>query len=244
MNHRFQREEGLIGTAALGRLQNTNVIVFGAGGVGGMVIEQLARCGVGAITIVDGDVFGTSNLNRQILAVEETLGQNKAQVAAARVRSINPQCHVTAMPCYFDAATADRFDFSAYDFVADAIDMVTWKIELIRRAKEAGTPLISSMGTGNKLDPTALCVTDLSKTKVCPLARVMRKELKKRGITEGVTVVYSTEDAHVPESPECVEYKENGRPSPGSISYVPAAAGLLMAAHIVNTVLSRSPADR
>lgn len=237
MDERFRREESLIGTERLRRLQEAHVIVFGAGGVGGMVIEQLARCGVGALTIVDGDVFGQSNLNRQILAVDSTLGQSKAQAAADRVRSINPSCKVTAVPQYFDENTADNFDFTAYDFVADAIDMVTWKIELIRRAKEAGVPLISSMGTGNKLDPTALCVTDLSRTAVCPLARVMRKELKRRGITEGVTVVYSTEEAHAPAASDRVEYKENGRPAPGSISFVPNAAGLLMAAHIVREII-------
>lgn len=233
---RFQREESLIGTEQLNKLRSAHVAVFGAGGVGGMVIEQLARCGVGALTIIDGDVFGLSNLNRQILAVENTLGQSKAETAAARVRSINPECKVTAVPHYFDETTADQFDFTAYDFVADAIDMVTWKIELIRRAKEANTPLISSMGTGNKLDPTALCITDLSETAVCPLARVMRKELKRRGITTGVPVVFSTEEAHTPKSPECVEFKENGRPAPGSISYVPAAAGLLMASYIVQNL--------
>lgn len=243
MDGRFQREEGLIGTERLRRLAAAHVIVFGAGGVGGMVIEQLARCGVGALTIVDGDVFGQSNLNRQILAVESTLGVSKAQAAADRVRSINPNCKVTAVPLYFEESTADSFDFTAYDFVADAIDMVTWKIKLIRRAKEAGTPLISSMGTGNKLDPTALCITDLSKTAVCPLARVMRKELKRRGITEGVTVVYSTEEAHAPQSPECVELKANGRPAPGSISFVPNAAGLLMAAHIVRELMGELNKD-
>ena len=237
MTDRFIREECLIGPERLKKLQNAHVVVFGAGGVGGMAVEQLARCGVGAITVVDGDVFSESNLNRQILAVSGTLGRSKAEVAAERVRAINPDCNATAVPLFFNGETADRFDFSTFEYVADAIDVVTWKLELIRRAREAGTPVISCMGAGNKLDPTAFHVADISRTSVCPLARVMRRELKRRGITDGVNVVFSTEEALSPAFPEFLEYKENGRPAPGSISFVPAAAGLLLAAQIVRELI-------
>lgn len=233
MENRFLREESLIGPEKLKQLQGAHVAVFGAGGVGGMAIEQLARCGVGALTVVDGDVFSESNLNRQILSLSGTLGKNKAQTAAARVREINPCCNITAVPLFLNGETADSFDFSSFDYVADAIDQVTWKLELICRAKNAGTPVISCMGTGNKLDPSALRVADISETSVCPLARVMRKELKRRGITSGVKAVFSTEEAVAPAFSEFLEYKENGRPVPGSISFVPAAAGLLLASQIV-----------
>lgn len=233
MNGRFLREESLIGPECFQKLQNARVAVFGAGGVGGMVIEQLARCGVGALTVVDGDVFSESNLNRQIFSLSGTLGKNKAETAAQRVGEINPDCNITAVPRFFNAETADTFDFSAFDYVADAIDQVTWKLELLCRAAAAGTPVISCMGTGNKLDPSAFRVADISETSVCPLARVMRKELRRRGITGGVKAVFSTEEALPPACPDCLEYKENGRPVPGSISFVPAAAGLLLASQIV-----------
>lgn len=237
MSHRFSREESLIGPEKLRRLQSAHVAVFGAGGVGGYVIEQLARCGVGALTVVDGDVFSESNLNRQLLALSSTLGRSKAETAATRVREINPDCKVTAVPLFFDRKTADTFDFAKFDYVADAIDMVTWKIELILRAREAGTPMISCMGTGNKLDPAVLRVGDIADTEVCPLARVMRKELKRRGISRGVKTVFSTEKALRPVYGESPETKSNGRPVPGSISFVPAAAGLLMAAEIVRDLI-------
>lgn len=237
MTDRFIREACLIGPEGLEKLQNAHVAVFGVGGVGGMTVEQLARCGVGALTVVDGDVFSESNLNRQILAVSGTLGRSKAEAAAERVKAINPDCNVTAVPLFFNGETADQFDFSSFDYVADAIDLVTWKLELIRRAKEAGTPVISCMGAGNKLDPTAFHVADISRTSVCPLARIMRKELKRRGITEGVKVVFSTEEALSPAFPEFSELRENGRPAPGSISFVPTAAGLLLAAQIIRELL-------
>lgn len=238
MLHRFSREEQLIGKEGLQRLQSARVAVFGAGGVGGYVIEALARSGVGALEIVDGDRLGLTNLNRQILALESTLGQPKAEAAARRVKEINPGCRVKANFRFFTPETAGDFDFSQYDYVADAVDMVSAKLELICRCQEAGVPVISCMGTGNKLNPMAFRAADISETSVCPLARVMRRELKKRGISRA-RVVYSPE-APVPPAPG-VETEEKGesRPAPGSMAFVPAAAGLLMASEIVRGLLGR-----
>lgn len=232
---RFSREEQLIGPQGLEKYQKARVAVFGAGGVGGYVIEALARAGVGALDIIDHDTVSLSNCNRQLLALESTLGLEKVQVAKARVLDINPACQVRAIPLFFTEETASQFDFSQYDYVADAIDTVSAKLFLIQRCKQAGTPVITCMGAGNKLDPAAFQVADIEKTSVCPLARVMRRELKKRGITS-VKAVFSTEPALPPAAP--TEPKGTaGHPAPGSISYAPAIAGLLLAAEILRGLL-------
>lgn len=233
MIHRFSREELLLGPENLKKLQNARVAVFGAGGVGGYTIEALARSGIGALDIIDGDTVSLTNINRQILALTDTVGKGKAEVAAQRVRQINPDCRVRAVPLFFTAEDDGGLDFSRYDYIADAIDTVSSKIELILRAKRAGTPVISCMGAGNKFDPMAFRVADISKTSVCPLARVMRRELKKRGI-ENVKAVFSTEEAKTPLPSEDSDVKGTaGRPTPGSLAFVPSVAGLLMAAEIV-----------
>ena len=224
MLHRFSREELLIGEEGLRRLQAARVAVFGIGGVGGYVVEALARSGIGALDLFDGDTVSLTNINRQIIALEGTVGRPKVEAAKERVLQINPQCRVEAKNLFFTPENAGEVDFSQYDYVADAIDTVTSKIELLRLCREAGVKVISSMGAGNKFDPTAFRVAPIEKTSVCPLARVMRRELKKRGI-EHLAVVYSTEPAL---KGLCV-HGENGRHSPGSTALVPPAAGYLMA---------------
>lgn len=217
------------------KLAASRVAVFGVGGVGGHVVEALARSGVGALDIVDKDTVDITNLNRQIIATQDKIGQSKVEVARDRIASINPQCQVTAHECFFLPETADSFDFSKYDYVVDAVDTVTAKLQIIAQAKESGTPVISCMGTGNKLDPTALQVADISKTSVCPLAKIMRKELRKRGI-DHVKVVYSQEQPikHPPSSEPCTE-GESGqrRTSPGSVAFVPSVAGLIIAGEVI-----------
>ncbi len=243
MIHRFSREELLLGTEKLEKLRASRVAVFGAGGVGSYAIEALARSGVGALDLIDGDTVSLTNCNRQLFALESTLGMAKAEAAEKRVRDINPDCRVKAYPLFFTAETAEKFDFSQYDYVADAIDTVTWKLLLISRAKQAGTPVISCMGTGNKLDPMAFRAADISETTVCPLARVMRKELKRRGI-HGVKAVFSTEEAKMPLPVEAGDEKgmggtgERRAATPGSLAFVPAAAGLLLAAEIVKDLIT------
>lgn len=233
--HRFSREEQLIGPQGMEALGRARVAVFGAGGVGGYVIEALARAGVGAMDIIDHDSISLTNCNRQVLALESTLGMPKAQAAAQRVGDINPGCRVRGLPLFF-TGEGDGLDFARYDYVVDAVDTVAAKLSLIRLCREVGTPVVSCMGTGNKLDPTAFRVAEIEKTSVCPLARAMRRELKKLGIA-GVRVVYSTEPPCAPMGP--AEEKGSGRPAPGSLSYVPAAAGLLLAAVVVNGLLGR-----
>lgn len=233
---RFSREVQLIGREGLERLGSAHVAVFGAGGVGGYVIEALARAGVGALDIVDSDRVSLTNCNRQILALESTLGQYKVQAAKERVLDISPACRVRAIPLFFSGDTAAQFDFPRYDYVCDAIDTVSAKVALIRCCKEAGVPVISCMGAGNKLDASAFRVADIEKTSVCPLARVMRRELKKLGIRK-VKAVYSTEPPLPSLSPG--EAKGTaGRPAPGSISYAPAVAGLLLAAEVIRDLLA------
>ena len=188
--NQFERTELLLGSEALEILKNSRVAVFGVGGVGGYTVEALARSGVGSLELVDSDTVSLTNLNRQIIALHSTVGQYKVDAAAARVRDINPGCEVIARRIFYLPETAEQFDFSRYDYVVDAIDTVSGKLELAKRAQEAGTPIISSMGAGNKLDPTAFEVADISKTSVCPLARVMRIECRKRGIKK-LKVVYS-----------------------------------------------------
>ena len=221
----FSRTENLIGQAALEKLKNARVAVFGVGGVGGYVVEALARSGVGALDLIDNDKVQESNVNRQIIALHSTIGKQKTEVAAARVKDINPEIQVRTHNVFFLPETADLIDFSLFDYVVDAIDTVSGKIALIERAKGANVPVISSMGTGNKLNATAFEVADISKTSVCPLARVMRRELKKRGI-EKVKVVYSKE-----------EPKETIGSVPASISFVPPVAGLIIAGEVIKDLI-------
>ena len=223
----FQRTRTLIGDEALKRLQDARILVFGVGGVGGYVCEALARAGVGHVDIVDKDVVDVTNINRQIIATHDTIGKPKVEVAAARMKSINPDMEVGAMQCFYLPAKADQFRFGEYDYIVDAIDNVTAKIDIICQAKAAGTPIISSMGTGNKLDPTAFKIADIEKTKVCPLAKVIRKELRARGV-KGVKVLYSEEEP----------FKTGKRP-PASISFVPPVAGLIIAGEVVKYFLDR-----
>ena len=237
MAHRFSREELLIGPEGLQKLQNARVAVFGVGGVGGYVVEALARSGVGALDLFDGDRVSLTNINRQIIALEDTVGRSKVEVARERVLQINPECHVQAREMFFTPENAGEVDFTQYDYVADAIDTVTSKIELLRLCREAGVPVISSMGAGNKFDPTAFQVAPIEKTSVCPLARVMRRELKKRGIT-GVKAVYSTEESTAPLAAEEGDQKGTaGHPTPGSMAFVPSVAGLILAGEIVRDLL-------
>lgn len=211
--------------------------VFGIGGVGGYVVEALARSGVGALDLFDGDTVALTNINRQIVALENTVGRPKVEVAQERVLLIDPQCRVEARQLFFSPENAEEVDFSCYDYVADAIDTVTSKIELILRCRQAGVPVISCMGAGNKLDPTAFRVAPIEKTSVCPLARVMRRELKKRGVT-GVKAVYSTEESLAPAVAQEGDVKGTaGRPTPGSMAFVPSVAGLILAGEIVKDLL-------
>ena len=222
----FERTKRLIGADALNKLSRSRVAVFGVGGVGGYAVEALARSGVGAIDLIDGDTVSITNLNRQIIATHQTVGRWKTEVAAERVLQINPSCKVTAHNVFFLPETAAQFDFSMYDYVADAIDTVTGKIAIIMNAKNCGVPVISCMGAGNKLDATKFEVADIYKTSVCPLARVMRQELKKRGV-DGLKVVYSKE------LPVKGESGGEGKPVPASIAFVPSVAGLIMAGEMI-----------
>lgn len=231
MDEFLSRTALMLGDNAVKKLQESRVAVFGVGGVGGYAVEALCRAGIGSLDIVDSDTVAPSNLNRQIIATRDTVGQYKVDAAEARIKSINPDCKVTKHRCFFLPETVGEFDFASYDYVVDAIDTVTGKLELIRCAKEAGVPVISSMGAGNKLDPTAFRVADIEKTRVCPLARIMRKELKKRGIS-GVKCVFSEEIPMDIPQPE----RESGkakRVTPGSVSFVPSVVGLIIAAEVV-----------
>ena len=228
MDDTFLRTEMLLGADAIARLQNARVAVFGLGGVGGHLAEALARSGIGSLDLIDGDVFAESNLNRQLFALRSTLGVSKVEAAKARIADIVPSCRVTAIHEFFLPETAEKWDFSQYDYVADAIDTVAGKIELVLRCKAANVPIICAMGAGNKLDPTMLRVADLSKTKVCPLARIMRIELRKRGV-QHLKVVYSEEPPRKP-----ADLDPSGkRQTPGSTAFVPSAMGLVMAGEII-----------
>jgi len=231
----FSRTALLLGEEALDRLAGARVIIFGIGGVGGHVAEALARSGVGALDLVDHDTVSLTNLNRQIVALHSTLGRYKVEVMAERALDINPDIQVKAHKCFYLPETAKNFDFSEYDYVVDCIDTVTGKLQIIEVAKAAGVPVISSMGAGNKLNPQLFQVADISKTKVCPLAKVMRRELKKRGITK-VKVVYSTEEA-VEQKGECREEKGQRRSLPGSTAFVPSVAGLILAGEVVKDLI-------
>jgi len=228
----FDRTEALIGSDGLAKLRKARVAVFGVGGVGGHVCEALARSGVGELHLVDMDRVSETNINRQIIALHSTVGRYKTEVMAERIRDISPQCKVMEFRMFYLPQTADEIDLSAYDYVVDAVDTVSAKIELALRAEKAGVPLISSMGTGNKLHPEMLEITDIYKTSTCPLARVMRKELKARGVSR-LTVLYSAE----PPIPSVIE--ENGRHAPASTPFVPGAAGLIIAAHVVRELVGK-----
>ena len=232
MLEQFLRTEMLLGSDAIQRLQNARVAVFGLGGVGGYVVEALARSGVGSLDLIDSDTVSVSNLNRQILATHSTVGMLKVDAARQRVQDINPACNVKTYPIFYTPDTADSFDFTQYDYIVDAIDTVTGKLALVERAKAAGTPIICCMGTGNKLDASAFQVADISKTTMCPLARVMRKELTKRGIRH-LKVVYSQEEALTPTGWEEEAAALGKRQIPGSVAFVPGAAGLLLAGEVV-----------
>ena len=229
----FSRTISLIGEEKWKKLSAARVAVFGLGGVGGYTVEALARAGVGTLHLIDNDTVSVSNRNRQIYALTSTVGKKKTEVAKARVKDINPEIQVQTHDLFFLPETADSFDFTNYDYVVDAIDTVSGKIALIEKAKRSGVPVISCMGTGNKLDATAFEVADITKTSVCPLARVMRRELKKRGV-EHVKVVYSKEE---PNRDGGAEKGENGKPIPASISFVPPVAGLIMAGEVIKDLI-------
>ena len=232
MREQFLRTEMLLGTRALERLQGARVAVFGLGGVGGYAVEALARSGVGSLDLIDNDTVSVSNLNRQILATHSTVGMRKVDAARQRVLDINPECQVRTYPVFYTPETADSFDFTQYDYIVDAIDTVTGKLALVEHARAAGTPIICCMGTGNKLDASAFQVADISKTSMCPLARVMRRELAKRGIRH-LKVVYSQEEALPPTGWEEEAAALGKRQIPGSVAFVPGAAGLLLAGEVI-----------
>ncbi|MGN0165479.1 MAG: ThiF family adenylyltransferase [Lachnospiraceae bacterium] len=235
MTEQFSRTELLFGSKAMERLTKAHVAVFGVGGVGSYVTEALARSGIGTLDLIDNDIVCLSNLNRQIIATRSTLGMLKVDAAKARILDINPDCTVNTHNVFFTPETADDFDFTKYDYIVDAIDTVTGKIRLVMQANEAGTPIISSMGAGNKLDPAGFMVSDIYKTSVCPLAKVMRRELKKRGIKK-LKVVYSKEIALTPDpvSDDNADASAATRRSiPGSTAFVPGAAGLIIAGEVI-----------
>ena len=236
MNEQFSRTERLLGSAAMEKLKSSRVAVFGIGGVGGFAVEALVRAGIGAIDLIDNDTVALSNLNRQIIATHDTVGRPKTEVMAERIARISPDTRVRVFQTFYLPENADQFDFKDYDYVIDAIDTVTGKIGLVMQAAAAGTPIISSMGTGNKLDPTALEVSDIYRTSVCPLAKVMRTELKKRGI-RSLKVVYSRELPMTPapeQSPETGASQGAGKKrAPASISFVPSVAGLILAGEVI-----------
>lgn len=222
MNEALIRSAMLLGDKAMERLAASHVAVFGLGGVGSFCAEALARSGIGALTLVDDDTVAESNLNRQLIALHSTLGRPKAEVMAERIRDIAPQCRLTVLPCRYTPETRDGFFAAPLDYAADCIDSVACKTDLIATAISREIPILSAMGTGNKLDPSRLVLTDLAKTSVCPLARVMRRELKKHGIVHH-QVIYSTE----------LPIRVPGATVPGSVAWVPSCAGLMMAGHIV-----------
>ena len=241
MSEQFLRTEMLLGSEAIRRLQKARVAVFGLGGVGGYAVEALARSGVGSLDLIDSDTVSVSNLNRQLLAAHSTVGMLKVDAARNRVLDINPDCIVRTYPVFYTPDTAGQFDFTQYDYIVDAIDTVTGKLALVERAKAADTPIICSMGTGNKLDASAFRVADISKTAMCPLARVMRKELSKRGIRH-LKVVYSQEEALTPTGWEEEAAALGKRQIPGSVAFVPGAAGLLLAGEVVRDLTGFSRA--
>ena len=238
MDQQFSRTQILLGEDAMTRLQNARVAVFGIGGVGGYTVEALARSGIGKLDLIDSDTVSVSNINRQLFATHSTVGRYKVEVAKERILDINPQAIVTVHPVFYTPETADQFDLSQYDYIVDAIDTVTGKLCLAERAFAVGTPIVSCMGAGNKLCGTAFQVADISKTTICPLARVMRKELKKRGIAH-MKVVYSTEEALKPVGAEEEAAAIGKRQIPGSTSYIPGIAGLLLAGEVIQDLAQK-----
>ena len=248
MLDQFSRTQLLLGAEAIEKFKNSRVAVFGIGGVGGFVVEGLVRSGIGAFDLIDDDKVCLTNLNRQIIATRKTVGKYKVDVMKERILEINPDAKVTTHKCFYLPDTAEEFDFSAYDYVVDAVDTVSAKIELVLRAKEANVPIISCMGAGNKLDPTRFEVTDIYKTSVCPLAKVMRRQLKKRGVKK-LKVVYSKEEPIKPSEDMAISCKQNcicppgaehkcteRRAIPGSVSFVPSVAGLIIAGEILKDI--------
>ncbi len=249
MLNQFSRTQLLFGADAMGKLAASRVAVFGIGGVGGYTVEALARSGVGAIDLIDDDRVCLTNINRQIVATRKTVGKHKVDVMEERILDINPKCKVRAYKCFYLPETKDQFNFSEYDYVIDAVDTVTAKISLIMQANEAGTKVISCMGAGNKLDPTAFEVSDIYKTSICPLARVMRRELKKRGVKK-LKVVYSKEKALRPLEDMSISCRTNcicppgaerkctdRRDIPGSVAFVPSVAGLILAGEVIKDLI-------
>ncbi len=238
-----QREETsrtamLLGEESVDRLARARVAVFGVGGVGGYACEALARAGVGAIDLFDGDTVSRSNINRQIIALQSTVGRDKVEVMRERIADINPDCRVTTHKVFYLPENADAYPFEEYDYIIDAVDTVAAKVELAVRADRTGVPLISAMGAGNKLDPTRFCVTDLFSTTACPLARVMRHELRKRGIGQ-LKVVFSDEPVHA--LPIASGTEDGGKRAPGSVSFVPSVAGLILAGEVIKGLCGSRP---
>ena len=236
----FSRTRLLLGNSAMKKLKSSRVAVFGLGGVGGYAVEALARSGVGSLVLVDHDTISITNINRQLLATVDTVGMDKADAAALRVKAINPDCHVDGVKMFYGPDTAHLFDFSQYDYVVDAIDTVTGKLALVQAAQAANTPILSCMGTGNKLDPTKFQIADITKTSVCPLARIMRKECAKRGIKH-LKVLFSTEDP-IPSDPDAIsleELPEGRRALPGSVAFVPSVAGLIIAGEVIKDLIGK-----
>ena len=239
MLNQFSRTELLLGSEAMEKLRSSRIAIFGIGGVGGFVAEALARSGIFHLDLIDSDNVSLTNLNRQIIALHSTVGRPKVDVMRERILDINPEADVRTYQCFFLPETKDQFDFSQYDYVVDAVDTVKAKLELIVRAKENNVPIICSMGAGNKLDPTAFEVADISETSICPLARVMRQECKKRGL-RGVKVVYSKErpvEIKTQAGDESLEKKGNSI-APGSIAFVPSVAGLIIASEVVKDLMA------
>ncbi len=239
MPDQFSRTELLLGKDAMERLFQAKVAVFGIGGVGGYTVEALVRSGIGTLDLIDDDKVSLTNLNRQIYALHNTIGKYKVDVAAERIGQINPEAKVNTYRTFYMPQTAGQFDFSQYDYVVDAIDTVTGKIALVEQAEAAGTPIISSMGAGNKMDASALEVADIYETSICPLARVMRRELKKRGIKK-LKVVYSKEPVMEPLRDNEMEQSGQRRQVPGSTAFVPAVAGLIIAGEVVRELSGES----
>ena len=234
--NQFARTETLLGAQAMDRLHGARVALFGVGGVGGYAAEALVRTGVGAIDLIDNDTVGLTNLNRQLIALHSTIGRHKVDVMAERLRDINPDVKIACHRLFYLPETAEEIDLTQYDYVIDAIDTVSAKLELIQRACAAGVPVISAMGAGNKLDLTQLRVDDISKTTMCPLARIMRKELRRRGI-DHVKVAYSTEPALEPEGLPPEDAAPGRRATPGSTAFVPPAMGLLIASEVARDLI-------
>lgn len=236
MIDRFSRTKLLFGAEAMEKLAHCRVAVFGIGGVGGSVAEALVRSGVGAIDLIDKDDVSETNINRQLFATTSSVGRDKVDVGKERLLDINPECQVTTHKTFFTKENSSDFDFSQFDYVVDAIDTVSAKLELIVKCKEVGTPIICAMGAGNKVDPTAFEVTDIYSTRVCPLARVMRNELRKRGV-ESLKVVYSREKAITPESQDGYGEETVRRALPGSVSFVPPVVGYILAGEVIKDLV-------